>query len=104
MSFEGVPRWRGAFLFGVNVFDLAAKNDVTKSVPLLPDYVTRFVTWNFDVDEMSTDMVFFVDKIVESIRIRRKRRRFCMISSTYRRLAGITTTLYICKALLIVIK
>jgi hypothetical protein len=24
---------RGAILFGVNVFDLAAKNDVTKSVP-----------------------------------------------------------------------
>ena len=34
------------------------------------------------VDEKSTEMTFFFYQIVESGRIRRKRRRFCLISST----------------------
>ena len=37
------------------------------------------------VDETSTEMVLFVDQIVESARIRRNRRRFSLISSTNRR-------------------
>ena len=40
---------------------------------------------DFMVDENSTKMTFFVDKIVELSRIRRNRRRFCPFSSNNRR-------------------